>query len=91
MESFSDYVDESNSRKSRKNLRYNILDVKVKRFLVNQIKYMRISQVANMYGVSINNLERWQKAIDRKEGAGRKVTDNKMEKKLIEWIKQMNI
>ena len=91
MESFSDYVDESNSRKSRKNLRYNILDVKVKRFLVNQIKYMRISQVANMYGVSINNLERWQKAIDRKEGAGRKVTDNEMEKKLIEWIKQMNI
>jgi len=47
---------------------------------------MSITQVAKIYGVSINNLCRWKKTCERRAGAGRKVTNMEMEKTLIEWI-----
>jgi hypothetical protein len=60
---------------NKKHMCYNILDKKVKQFLVKQTEFLPISKVAKMYDVSINNLCRWKKSCERKAGAGRKVTD----------------
>ncbi len=51
---------------------------------------MKAKDVANLYEISIANLTRWKKWIERREGAGRKISDPELEKNLIEWIQQEN-
>lgn len=47
-----------------------------------------IAYVAKKYGIAANNLCRWKKSCERRRGAGRKITDAKLEERLIEWIKE---
>ncbi len=70
---------------------YQILDKKVKKFLVKQTEVITIAQVSKIYGVSINNLCRWKKSCSRKIGAGRKIMNQLLETRLITWIQaEMN-
>ena len=74
-------IYQANSRKG-----YKILDEGTKEFLVKQIEYLPLNRVSKIYGVSVNNLNRWKKSIKRKEGAGRKVVNRQLESQLIDWI-----
>lgn len=58
---------------NKKEAKYQILDKKVKHFLVKQTEFLPVSKVAKMYGVSTNNLFRWKTSCERKTGAGRKI------------------
>lgn len=46
-----------------------------------------IVETANRYKVSVNNICRWRRSCERKRGAGRKITNLRMEIQLIEWLK----
>lgn len=47
-----------------------------------------IAYVSKKYGIATNNLCRWKKTCERRRGAGRKITDAKLEERLIKWIKE---
>lgn len=47
-----------------------------------------IAYVSKKYGIAANNLCRWKKSCERRRGAGRKITDAKLEERLIRWIKE---
>lgn len=51
--------------------------------LVEEAKMTSVSEVSKKYGISINNICRWKKTCDRKRGAGRKITNVRMEEELI--------
>ena len=70
--------------------KYKILSPKMKKFLVALTSKYTIIEVSKMYGVSVNNICRWKKSCERKVGAGRKISDEEMEKKLLEWILATN-
>ena len=60
----------------------------MKMFIIKQTERYSLNQVARMFGVSVNNVSRWKKNCNRKKGAGRKVTNSELEKKLIDWIQK---
>ena len=63
--------------------KYIILDKNMKVKLVEEAKMTSVSEVSKKYGISINNICRWKKTCDRKRGAGRKITNVRMEEELI--------
>ena len=63
--------------------KYIILDKNMKVKLVEEAKMTSVSEVSKKYGIFINNICRWKKTCDRKRGAGRKITNVRMEEELI--------
>lgn len=55
---------------------------------MEETKENTVVEIAKKYGVSVNNICRWRKRCDRRTGAGRKVTDIRMEKLLLKWIRE---
>ena len=45
-----------------------------------------VSYIAKEFKVPFNNLSRWEKQVERRKGAGRKVGDPRRESLLIEWV-----
>jgi len=65
------------------------LNTELKSFIVQQTQIQSMSKVAKMFGVSINNICRWKRTTERRTGAGRKVTNATLEKKLLLWLENM--
>lgn len=71
---------------NKRSLRYNILSEDMKKQLLIDAMNMRTIEVAQKYGISTRNVNRWKKmGIKRKKGSGRKYKDPRLEEKILEW------
>ena len=71
---------------NKRSLRYNILSEEMKKQLLIDAMNMRTVEVAQKYGISTRNVNRWKKmGIKRKKGSGRKYKDPRLEEKILEW------
>lgn len=54
--------------------------------IVSEAEVNGLNRTSKKFKVSVNNICRWRKRCERKLGAGRKISDPEMERKLVEWI-----
>lgn len=45
------------------------------------------TEVAKRFNISVNNICRWKKGCERKAGAGRRITNQQLEQKVIDFVK----
>lgn len=84
------YVNSSNKRKQRG--KYKIFNLREKQEAVRIAKHQSIKFASQTLNVPEKNLKRWiENGPERKKGAGRKISDLAMEKKLVHWIKKYTI
>jgi len=46
-------------------------------------------EVSRRFNISVNNICRWKKGCARKVGAGRKITNQNLEEKVIQYVKNL--
>jgi hypothetical protein len=71
----------------RKRGKYITYNEEEKKNFIEMVNQTSIKEVSNIHGIQIKLLYRWIKyGCQRKKGCGRKIIDEEMEKKLVEWI-----
>lgn len=78
---FQTLTSEPHSKK-----KYQIVTSNIKEQCLEDLKNMRMTEVAKKYNVSKRSLTRWKaNGIERKKGSGRKLKDQSLAKKILEW------
>ncbi len=68
-------------------MRYKILSQSEKEYIVHLATKITTCEVARKFNISVNNICRWKKGCARKVGAGRKITNQALEEKIIVYVK----